>query len=173
MNQKADSVKKSVSAGPAKRVPHTFVILSGIIVILGIATYFIPAGQYETQVDESGRELVVSGTYHAVDSAPANPCDLFTSILSGMTDGAEIIFFLLIIGGALGVLNATGAIDRLLHGVLTKFAGKELWIIPILLGFFALSGATFGMSEEAIPYLLIILPILLKIGFDRILIAAL
>src|SRR5699024_133387 len=90
-----------------------------------------------------------------------------------MTDGAEIIFFLLIIGGALGVLNATGAIDRLLHGVLTKFAGKELWIIPILLGFFSVSGATFGMSEEAIPYLLIILPILLKIGFDRILIAAL
>ena len=173
MNVKAGSAEKSTSTSPAKRVPHTFVILFGIIVLLGIATYFIPAGQYDTEVDDSGRELVVSGTYHSVDSAPANPFDLFTSILSGMTDGAEIIFFLLIIGGALGVLNATGAIDRLLHGVLTKFAGKELWIIPILLGFFSVSGATFGMSEEAIPYLLIILPILLKIGFDRILIAAL
>src|SRR5699024_3993329 len=131
MNQKADSVKKSFSAGPAKRFPHTSVILSGIIVILGIATYFIPAGQYETQVDESGRELVVSGTYHAVDSASANPFDLFTSILSGMTDGAEIIFFLLIIGGALGVLNATGAIDRLLHGFLSKLSVDVRWIIHI------------------------------------------
>lgn len=173
MNSKSDSLKKPIDISTAKRAPHTFVILFGIIVLLGIATYFIPSGQYDTTVDESGRELVVSGTYHSVESAPANPFDIFTSILSGMTDGAEIIFFLLIIGGALGVLNATGAIDRLLQRVLDKFAGKELWIIPILLGFFALSGATFGMSEEAIPYLLIILPILLKIGFDRILIAAL
>lgn len=173
MNSKSDSLKKPVDISTAKRVPHTFVILFGIIILLGIATYFIPAGQYDTTVDESGRDLVVNGTYHAVESAPANPFDVFTSILAGMTDGAEIIFFLLIIGGALGVLNATGAIDRLLHLVLAKFAGKELWIIPILLGFFSLSGATFGMSEEAIPYLLIILPILLKIGFDRILIVAL
>ncbi|MDN5606432.1 MAG: hypothetical protein L0G59_13610, partial [Kocuria sp.] len=107
MKLKAEPVKKSVSASPAKRVPHTFVILFGIIVVLGIATCFIPAGQYDTHIDDSGRELVVSGTYHAVDSAPANPFDLFTSILSGMTDGAQIIFFLLIIGGALGVLTAT------------------------------------------------------------------
>lgn len=173
MNSQANPIKDPIDISSAKRIPHTFVILFGIIVLLGIATYFIPAGQYDTTVDDSGRELVVSGTYHAVESAPANPLDVFTSILSGMTDGADIIFFLLIIGGALGVLNATGAIDRLLHVVLNKFAGKELWIIPILLGFFSLSGATFGMSEEAIPYLLIILPILLKIGFDRILIAAL
>lgn len=173
MNTKPDRLKKPVDISTAKRVPHTFVILFGIIILLGIATYFIPAGQYDTAVDESGRDLVVNGTYHSVESAPANPFDVFTSILSGMTDGAEIIFFLLIIGGSLGVLNATGAIDRLLQLILTKFAGKELWIIPILLGFFSLSGATFGMSEEAIPYLLIILPILLKIGFDRILIVAL
>src|SRR5699024_6073149 len=173
MNVKAGSAEKATSTSSAKRVPHTFVILFAIIVLLGIATYFIPTGQYDTEVDKSGRELVVSGTYHSVDSAPANPFDLFTSILSGLTDGAEIIFFLLIIGGALGILNATGAIDRLPHGVLTRFAGKELWIIPILLAFSSLSGATFGMSEEAIPYLLIILPILLKVGFDRILIAAL
>lgn len=144
MNSQANPIKDPIDISSAKRIPHTFVILFGIIVLLGIATYFIPAGQYDTTVDDSGRELVVSGTYHAVESAPANPLDVFTSILSGMTDGADIIFFLLIIGGALGVLNATGAIDRLLHVVLNKFAGKELWIIPILLGFFSLSGATFG-----------------------------
>ncbi|WAL39412.1 AbgT family transporter [Brevibacterium sp. BRM-1] len=157
----------------ADRVPHTFVILFGITVLLGIATYLIPAGEYDKRPDSAGRDLVISGTYHAVAAAPASPADLFMSVLAGMEKGAEIIFFLLIIGGCLGVLNSTGAVDRMLRRVLARFAGRELFIIPVVLGFFALAGATFGMSEEAIPYLIIILPILQRIGFDRILIAAL
>src|SRR5699024_12264621 len=101
MNVKAGSAEKSTSTSPAKRVPHTFVILFGIIVLLGIATYFIPAGQYDTEVDDSGRELVVSGTYHSVDSAPAHPFDLFTSILSRLTDGASHLFSISLCIGAL------------------------------------------------------------------------
>src|SRR5699024_910921 len=73
----------------------------------------------------------------------------------------------------LGILSRTGAINIFLNNVLDKFHGREIYVVPALLGFFAISGSTFGMSEESIPYLIIILPILLRIGFDPIIIVAL
>src|SRR5699024_6234459 len=103
-----------------------------------------------------GTEVVVPGTYETMDSNPASFIDIFNSVFNGMNEGAEIIFFLLIIGGSLGVLSATGALDNFLNQIITKFEGKEVYLIPILLAFFTISGATFGMSEEAIPYLIII-----------------
>lgn len=166
MTDKLDSKEKE------SKIPHTFVILFGIIVILAFSTYFIPAGEFDTE-EIDGTEVVVPGTYETMDSNPASFIDIFNSVFNGMNEGAEIIFFLLIIGGSLGVLSATGALDNFLNQIITKFEGKEVYLIPILLAFFTISGATFGMSEEAIPYLIIILPILIRIGFDAILIAAL
>ncbi|WP_428911797.1 YfcC family protein [Niallia sp. Krafla_26] len=154
------------------KIPHTFIILFGIIVLLAIATYFIPSGQYDRETNEDGRTVVINGTYHETEASPAGFLDIFTSVFDGMVQSADIIFLLFIVGGSFGILSSTGAIEGLFNRLMTKLKGNEVYLIPILTTFFAICGATFGMAEESIPYLIILLPFLLKLGFDRIIAVA-
>ena len=66
------------------KIPHTFIILFGIIVLLAIATYFIPAGAYDRETNEDGRTVVKNGTYHETDASPAGFLDIFTAVFDGM-----------------------------------------------------------------------------------------
>jgi len=148
--------------------PHVFVIIFGLIVIMAVLTHIIPAGEYDREVTEDGNTVVIDGTYEVVDSNPAGFLDIFQAVHKGMEDGAGIIFFILIVGGAFGILNATKAIESGLSAVSRKMGGKELFIIPVVMTIFALGGATFGMAEEAIPMILILVPLAIKLGFDSL-----
>src|SRR5699024_7976746 len=148
--------------------PHVFVILFSLIIVMSILTYVIPAGEYEREVNEDGNTVVIDGTYQTVESSPTGFLDIFLAVHRGMEDGAGIIFFIFIVGGAFGILNETKAIEEGLSSVSRKMSGKEVFIIPIVMVLFALGGATFGMAEEAIPLILILVPLALKIGFDSI-----
>lgn len=153
------------------QVPHVYVILFSLIILAAIATHFIPAGEFErTEVD--GRMVVVPGSYAEVDSNPAGFLSIFQAVHQGMIDGASIIFFIFIIGGAFGIFRATGAIENAITTVTTKMNGREIYLIPVLMLFFALGGAIFGMAEETIPYIMIITPLALLMGYDSIVGAA-
>ncbi|UJL46877.1 YfcC family protein [Virgibacillus sp. NKC19-16] len=146
--------------------PHVFVILFGIIIFMAISTYFIPAGEYDREVNEAGTETVVDGTYSEVESSPLGFFDIFQSIHAGMVEGSEIIFFIFIVGGAFGILNATNALQGAFGSLSRMLSGKELLLIPITMTAFAIGGATFGMAEETIPFILILVPIAMMVGFD-------
>lgn len=146
--------------------PHVFVILFGIIVLVGISSYFIPAGEYDRVANEEGREIVVEGTYHAVESNPPGIFDFFLAVPEGMLEGAYIIFFIFIVGGSFGILLSTNAIEDVMASLTAKMGNREIYIIPVIMLFFALGGATFGMSEETIPFMLILIPLALRMGFD-------
>lgn len=165
--ENADRIRAAANEKP--RIPHTFVILFGVVVLIAILSYFLPAGEYERQTDGAGQEVVVNGTYHHVEPRPAGLLDIFQSIFRGLEESADVIFLLLIVGGAFGVLKNTGVIEQVFDKILVRFQGREIYIIPLLTAFFAICGATFGMAEESIPYLIILMPFLLKMGFNRIL----
>jgi uncharacterized ion transporter superfamily protein YfcC len=148
--------------------PHGFVILFAFLVITVISTYFIPAGEYDRTTDENGQTLVVDGTYHRVDSNPTGFMDLFESLHVGMVDAAGIIFFIFIVGGSFGIFRATNTIEAAFGSITKKLAGKELILIPVIMLFFAICGGTWGMAEEAIPFILIAVPLALMLGFDSI-----
>lgn len=131
-------------------------------------TYVIPAGEYERETIEGDRTVVVDGTYHTVESNPTSFFGVFEAIHKGMEQGAGIIFFILIVGGAFGILTSTKAIEVGLSRVAYRMAGKEMLIIPVVMTVFALGGATFGMAEETIPFILILVPLALKLGFDSL-----
>src|SRR5699024_5557668 len=76
--------------------PHVFVILFSLIVIMAILTYIIPAGEYDRQMTDDGREVVVDGTYHLVESNPTDFLGIFQAVHKGMENGAGIIFFIFI-----------------------------------------------------------------------------
>ncbi|MBP1968462.1 putative ion transporter superfamily protein YfcC [Virgibacillus natechei] len=157
---KEDTSKKKIE------FPHVFVILFCIILIASVFTYFIPAGEYERETTEDGVETVVDGTYGEVESEPIGFFEIFQSIHAGMVEGAEIIFFIFIVGGAFGIMNATNALTSAFGSLSRKLAGKELFLIPITMTAFAIGGATFGMAEETIPFIIILIPIAMMVGFD-------
>lgn len=146
---------------------HPFLILFSVIVLAAIATWFMPAGQYE-RAEVDGTEVVVDGTYTQTEAEPAGLIDILTSVQLGMVDAAQIIFFIFIVGGAFGVLSRTRTVEDGIRGLAERMKGSELFLIPVLMLVFALAGATFGMFEEALPFILILVPIALRLGFDSI-----
>lgn len=148
--------------------PHVFIILFGFVVLVSAITYFIPAGEFERETNADGRTIVVDGTYSSVDASPIGFFDIFQTIHTGMVQASEIIFFIFLVGGAFGILRATNTLESAFGSLSKKLVGKELWIIPVVMLFFSVAGATFGMAEEAIPFILIMVPVALMMGFDSI-----
>ncbi|MGE8203819.1 YfcC family protein [Heyndrickxia sp. NPDC080065] len=146
---------------------NAFVLIFCVIIIATILTYIVPAGEYD-RVEKDGRTLVVPGTFHLTDSSPVSFFKIFTSIHTGMINGAGIIFFVLMIGGAFGILKATSALDALIMTISKKLANRELLLIPVLMLFFSVGGTLMGMSEETIIYIAIITPLVIALGFDAI-----
>ncbi|MBX2978275.1 MAG: YfcC family protein [Flavobacteriales bacterium] len=157
---------------PAFRTPDALLIISAVLILAVALTWIVPAGEFE-RVEEGTRTYVVPGTYHAVDASPVPWYGFFTAPVKGFTDhsAAMIIAFVLLIGGAFAVLNATGAIEALLFRVLRlareNRAYKQL-VIPVLMIAFAVGGTTFGMAEEVLVFLMITIPLAKSMGWDAI-----
>lgn len=151
-----------------KKPPHVLVILFCMILLTAVITYLVPAGQYERTVNEDGREIVVNGTYEQAEANPIGFLDFFNALYDGMIQASGILFLLFITGGVFGILGKTGAIENALNSVIKKLKGKEIILIPVLFSIFSLAGASFGLGSEAMVYIIILLPLLLRAGFDSI-----
>jgi len=152
------------------RMPHTLVIVASLIVVVLVLSWLIPSGTYQ-RVEKDGRQVTVPGTYQKIDKQYLGPQWLLTSPLKGFRDGALIIGFLLVIGGAFSVIQATGAIEfgiRRITAALTTRPVLEKLTIPVLMIVFSLGGSIFGMAEETIPFVIIFVPLALSLGYDSI-----
>ena len=153
-------------------VPHVFVILFCVVILAAILTYIVPAGEYERTLDSEGRTVIVDGTFQKIENEPATFMNVFQSFHKGMSNTAGIIFYIFIVGGSFGILQKTGAITAVVGSISEKMKGKEIWLIPVLMTFFAFFGAMLGLAEETIPYITILLPLIVMIGYDSIVAAA-
>lgn len=90
--------------------------------------------------------------------------------MKGFSDKSGVIAFILILGGAFGMIMATGAIDSGLRSLVAFMsARRQDWLLlPVLMFVFSFGGAIFGMSEEVIPFALITIPLALRLGYDSI-----
>ena len=151
------------------KVPHTYVILFTIILIMAALTYVIPAGVFEKVVDpETGRSLVDPASFHLVESTPTTFFSLWMSVIKGMNQSAEIVFFILIVGGAFEIINKTGAIEVMISKIAVSLRGNEKLMIPIIMFIFAIFGGTIGMSEEVIIFVPIGIALARALGYDAI-----
>lgn len=92
--------------------------------------------------------------------------DVFLSPIKGMAERLDVIVFVLVLGGFLGVVMKTGALDAGIGNLLQKMNGKEIWLIPILMTLFAIGGTTYGMQEEAVAFYALVIPIMLAAGYN-------
>ena len=143
-----------------RRFPNTYVILSILIVLCALATLVVPPGQYVTAADGSV-------SFESVPRAPQT-WQVFSSLYDGFVKQAGIIVFILIVGGAFWVLNATGAVSFGINRFISKAGKYDRFVLAGLAVLFSLGGAVFGMSEETIPFVGIVVPLVIAMGYDAI-----
>ena len=146
------------------KLPSAYTILLGIILLMILLTWVVPSGQYDYTADGEP----VSGSYHRVEQSAQPLTALVTAPIEGFYEGIDIAAFILMVGGFLGVIAKTGAIDAGITHIIRKLKGREGLLIPILMCAFALGGTTFGMAEETIAFYPLVLPILIAAGYDNI-----
>lgn len=143
------------------KMPTAFTTLIILTAIVAVLTFIIPAGQYE-YVD--GKP--VAGTYQQVDSNPQGLWDVAGAPVEGFKGAIEIALFVIVLGGCLGIIFETQAIDAGLAKVVTKLKGREKIMIPAIMTICAIGGTAYGMAEETIAFYPIVVPILLAGGYD-------
>ena len=152
-----------------KRAPiSTITLLTIVIFCVALLSYLIPAGEYERMVNATGQTVIVPGSFHFVDSTPVSFQTLMSVFYNALIRASELIAFVLVVGGSFGVITQTGAIAAGLNKLVTKLGGKSEFIILIVMIVFCIGGASYGMTEETIPFVAIMIPVAIKIGFDPI-----
>ncbi len=152
-----------------KRFPDTLSIIFALMVIFVILTWTVPAGEFE-RTEENGREVIVAGSYKRVEANPQS-IEFFTAPIKGFVSAAEIIAFVFIVGGVFSIINMTGAVNALIFSIINITAKRPSLkglIIPLTMILFSLGGATFGMSEETLVFIMITIPLAVSLGYDPI-----
>ncbi len=168
-------------------LPSAYTILFVLIVVAAIATWVIPAGTYELNAAGEPKP----GTYHKVEAKPSRiVVDSLTAPINGLYGiedakgninyynsgtlfGAiDIALFILVIGGFLGVTLRSGAIQAGIGRLVERMSGRERWMIPVLMGVFALGGTSFGMAEESLAFYALVISVMIAAGYDALVGAA-
>ncbi|SNS67121.1 Uncharacterized membrane protein YfcC, ion transporter superfamily [Anaerovirgula multivorans] len=151
------------------KIPSSYVLLFYIIIVLGLATYIVPAGSFDREIDtKTGINYVIPNSYQEIEKTPVSVFQLFKAIPQGMMEASDIIIFVLLTGGSFGIIQATGTINAIIGSLVRKYIGKEKMLIPILMIIFSLAGAVFGTAEEALPLYPMVIALATALGFDRI-----
>jgi uncharacterized ion transporter superfamily protein YfcC len=161
---------------PGVRFPSAFTILFGLIILVAVLTWIIPAGQYQRVASEAlGKDVPVAGSYAPTDADPQGVFDVILAPVAGFYDpvaytanAIDVSLFVLIIGGFIGVVTATGAIDAGIARAMVRLKGRETWMIPFLMALFALGGTTYGMAEETLAFYVLLIPVMIAAKFDAL-----
>ena len=178
------------------QMPHTYIIIFGVILFAAILTMFIPLGKYETKeitytmngeektrtvldpdsfeyvLDENGNRVTKVAPIFGTEDFGGQ--GILNYVFEGLTTGNKngtavgIIAFILVVGGSFGIVLRTGAVESGIMRVISMTNGKEIFLVPILTVLFSLGGVVFGMGEEAIPFVMILVPMFIAMGYDAV-----
>jgi uncharacterized ion transporter superfamily protein YfcC len=158
------------------RFPSAFTILFALIILVAALTWIIPAGQYARVASAAlGKDVPVAGSYAPTEANPQGLFDVLLAPIAGFYDpgsytanAIDVSLFVLIIGGFIGVVTASGAIDAGIKRAMVLAQGREVWMIPFLMALFALGGTTYGMAEETLAFYVILTPVMIAVGYDAL-----
>ncbi len=157
-------------------LPHVYTLAFILIILFAALTWVLPSGQFERQLMDTPageREVAISGTYQEIDKTDSDGNDLrqgWLEVLMAPTRGiqaaADVVAFILLLGGTFQILTKTDAMNTGIRRVIIRLQGKEALLIPILMILFGIGGTTYGMSEEVIPFYIMLIPIFFAMGYD-------
>lgn len=114
------------------------------------------------------KPISIPGTYQRLDSTPQGIADITQSMVTGTVEAADIIVFILVLGGLIGVVNATGAFEAGLLALTKKTKGREFALVFMVSLLMVLGGTSCGLEEEAVAFYPILVPVFLALGYDSI-----
>ena len=135
------------TAKKKRGMPSSFTILLALLAIVAVVTVF------------------VSGTSGGAVTA-ARLSDFCTAPIKGFADALPVCLFVMILGGFLGMMTETGALDNGIAVLVQKLKGNEIMLIPVLMLIFSLGGTTYGMCEETVPFYALLAATMMAAGFD-------
>ena len=135
------------TAKKKRGMPSSFTILLALLAIVAVVT------------------VIVSGTSGGEVTA-ARLSDFCTAPIKGFADALPVCLFVMILGGFLGMMTETGALDNGIAVLVQKLKGNEIMLIPVLMLIFSLGGTTYGMCEETVPFYALLAATMMAAGFD-------
>jgi len=114
------------------------------------------------------RPISIPGTYRRVPAEPQGPVSLLLAPIRGAIEAADVIFFILVIGGFIALYNRSGAFDSGIAALAAKLRGREHWLVIVFTILFAIGGTTEGTAEETIAFYPLLAPVFMRAGYDRI-----
>lgn len=141
--------------------PSAYVILFYLILFVALIVWiiYLVHGKIQTGIDDDGKPIY--GTVPGL-------LDVIWAPIAGFADAADLVVFLLVIGGFLQIVNTSKSIEAGVSTLIKKMKGREILLVPLIMLFFSIGGTTFGMCEETLPFYLILTPVFLAAGFDTL-----
>ncbi|WP_231597576.1 YfcC family protein [Bacillus sp. SA1-12] len=172
--EKAASDIPTESYGIKKKftLPHIYVLLFFFIALGAIATYLVPAGIYERVPGPEGRTTIDPASFQWVERTPVGLTEFMTAIPRGLVAAGEVVFFTFIIGGIFTVIRHTGLIEIGVDRLTRKFSTRSIALIPVLMIVFATVCSLIGTQELSLVYVPVILPLMIAMGYDSMVAAA-
>lgn len=150
------------------QLPHPFVLLLAAVGVAAALTWIIPAGEYQRKTDDAtGRTVVIAGTYARVAAAPVGPMAAVLAVPRGVIAGADVIVTILFVGGAFALLDATGALARLVGLLVGRTRRPKTIVIGVSLAFATL-GALESMQEEIVALVPVLILLSRGLGFGNV-----
>jgi len=152
----------------SSRSVDPILLIGALILIAAVLTWVVPSGRYQRAPDpRTGQTLVVPGSYAPVPSNPVGPWGVLLSIPLGLSGAAQVVFYVFLAGGALTVVEATGAIGNTLDVVVARF-GDRPWLIVLLAStLFLVGGASYSMYEEILAFIPALCALMRRLRLDN------
>ena len=155
------------------RLPHTLVLIFGLLCVVALLGSLVPGGSYAR--DEAGRVLPSTFAYDTTETGP-HGWGMVMAVLAapvrGLVQSADIVAFILVVGGTFRVIERSGALEAAIGRVVMRLRDHDRLFIPVSMLAFAVGGAVFGMSEEVIPFVLLFVPLVRGLGYPPIIAVA-
>ncbi|RUO36772.1 hypothetical protein CWE13_07940 [Aliidiomarina shirensis] len=171
-----------------RRMPDTFVILFFVALLAAALSWWIPAGEFSTEIVEretptgvQEREVLIADSYRIAPQeggfrwfAEGGEIGLANIPFEGMVSGSKwgaaigVMAFILLVGGSFGIIVKTTSIERGILALIHRTQRYDQLFLILLFLVFSLGGAVFGMGEEAIAFCLVLLPVMTKLGYDKV-----
>ena len=148
--------------------PSSRLLLFILIVVVTVATYIIPAGQYQYTVDESGTTVIDAGSFSFAEQSPVSPFRMFVAIKQGFVDGAQVIFLILFGYFWIYSIMRTGALNALISKLLRRKEASAKLFIPVSILLWALAGSTYGEMDTVWGLIPIFIAVAIALGYDAV-----
>lgn len=153
-----------------RQTPHAFVILAVLLLLASALTWLVPAGSYRREFHEAaGQTVVVPGSFVYTAPSPVALWQLPRLVFEALTTGSapQLIFFVLLLGGAFEIILESGAVAALCTWVIRRFRQRRMWLVPAFVAVFSVFGFTMGLTTASIVFLPLGMAVAKSLGYNE------